>query len=64
VSAVQTLWTDVLATALADAGIAICVVSPGSRSTPIVTALARSQRFELPVIIDERAAGFYALGAA
>lgn len=63
-SAIQTLWTDVLATALADAGVTVCAVSPGSRSTPLVTALARSRRFELPVIIDERAAGFFALAAA
>jgi 2-succinyl-5-enolpyruvyl-6-hydroxy-3-cyclohexene-1-carboxylate synthase len=64
VSAVQTLWTEVLATALADAGVALCVVSPGSRSTPLVTALARGKRLELPVIVDERAAGFFALAAA
>lgn len=63
-SAIQTLWTEVLATALADAGVSVCVVSPGSRSTPLVTALARSKRFELPVIVDERAAGFFALAAA
>jgi 2-succinyl-5-enolpyruvyl-6-hydroxy-3-cyclohexene-1-carboxylate synthase len=63
-AAVQTLWTEVLATALADAGVAVCAVSPGSRSTPLVTALARSRRFELPAIVDERAAGFFALAAA
>jgi 2-succinyl-5-enolpyruvyl-6-hydroxy-3-cyclohexene-1-carboxylate synthase len=64
VNALQTLWTEVLATALADAGVAVCAVSPGSRSAPLVTALARSRRFELPVIIDERAAAFFALAAA
>lgn len=63
-NALQTLWTEVLATALADAGVAVCAVSPGSRSAPLVTALARSKRFELPVLIDERAAGFFALAAA
>lgn len=63
-NAIQTLWTEVLATALADAGVTVCAVSPGSRSAPLVTALARSKRFELPVIIDERAAGFFALAAA
>lgn len=63
----QTLWTDVLTTALADAGVELCVVSPGSRSTPLVAALARSGRFDgarIKIIIDERAAGFYALSAA
>ncbi|MEZ4362287.1 MAG: 2-succinyl-5-enolpyruvyl-6-hydroxy-3-cyclohexene-1-carboxylic-acid synthase [Kofleriaceae bacterium] len=63
-SAVQTLWTEVLASALADAGVRLCVVSPGSRSTPLVLALAACRRFELEVVIDERAAGFYALAAA
>lgn len=66
-SFLQTAWTDVWATALADAGVEVCVVSPGSRSTPLVAALARSRRFDgaaMPVIIDERAAGFYALAVA
>jgi 2-succinyl-5-enolpyruvyl-6-hydroxy-3-cyclohexene-1-carboxylate synthase len=41
-----------------------CVVSPGSRSTPLVAALVADGRFALPTIIDERAAAFYALGIA
>ena len=61
---VQTLWADVLVATLADAGVTTCVVSPGSRSTPLVAALASAGRFELPTIIDERAAAFYALGCA
>lgn len=63
-SAAQTLWTDVVVAALAEAGVVGCVVSPGSRSTPLVTALARHGRLPVSVIIDERAAAFYALGAA
>jgi 2-succinyl-5-enolpyruvyl-6-hydroxy-3-cyclohexene-1-carboxylate synthase len=62
--AVQTLWTELLVATLADAGVRTCVVSPGSRSTPLVTALAGESRIELPTIIDERAAAFYALGVA
>ncbi len=63
-SAVQTLWADLIASTLAAAGVRVCVVSPGSRSTPLVTALAQEPRLALPTIIDERAAAFYALGAA
>jgi 2-succinyl-5-enolpyruvyl-6-hydroxy-3-cyclohexene-1-carboxylate synthase len=61
---VQTLWAELLVATLADAGVTTCVVSPGSRSTPLVAALASDGRLELPTIIDERAAAFYALGLA
>ncbi len=62
-AAVQTVWAELVAGSLADAGVEDVVVSPGSRSTPLAVALAR-----LPVrvhaIVDERAAGFFALGLA
>ena len=63
-AAVQTIWANLVAATLADAGITTCVVSPGSRSTPLVLALAIEPRLALVTIIDERAAAFYALGAA
>jgi 2-succinyl-5-enolpyruvyl-6-hydroxy-3-cyclohexene-1-carboxylate synthase len=63
-AAVQTLWAELIVGTLADAGVATCVVSPGSRSTPLVTALAADGRLQLPTIIDERAAAFFALGIA
>ena len=63
-AATQTLWAELIAATLADAGIRLCVVSPGSRSTPLIAALIADGRLELPTIIDERAAAFYALGAA
>lgn len=63
-AAVQTLWSELVAATLADAGVRTCVISPGSRSTPLVLALAADARMELPTIIDERAAAFFALGVA
>ncbi len=38
--------------------------SPGSRNTPIVLTLAREERLQRWSHVDERAAGFFALGAA
>lgn len=61
---IQTLWADVIACTLRDAGVPLVVISPGSRSTPLVAALERARHPNLVTIIDERAAAFYALGAA
>ncbi len=62
--AIQTIWAELIVGTLADAGVTTCVVSPGSRSTPLVAALAADGRLETPTLIDERAAAFFALGAA
>jgi 2-succinyl-5-enolpyruvyl-6-hydroxy-3-cyclohexene-1-carboxylate synthase len=61
---VQAMWAQLFVDSLVAAGIRTCVISPGSRSTPLVTALVADGRLDLPVIIDERAAAFFALGVA
>jgi len=43
-------------------GVEHAVVAPGSRSTPMAIALAGDDRVAVHVVLDERAAGFTALG--
>ena len=49
---------------LARCGVRHAVLSPGSRSTPLAIALWRQPAIEVSVIVDERSAGFFAVGAA
>jgi 2-succinyl-5-enolpyruvyl-6-hydroxy-3-cyclohexene-1-carboxylate synthase len=49
---------------LARCGLRHAVLSPGSRSTPLAVALWRQAEIDVTVIVDERSAGFFALGAA
>jgi len=49
---------------LARCGLRHAVLSPGSRSTPLAVALWRQAEIETTVIVDERSAAFFAVGAA
>lgn len=60
----QTEWSALLFKSLADAGVRDIVISPGSRSTPLVVAAVREPRLARHSVIDERAAAFFALGQA
>jgi 2-succinyl-5-enolpyruvyl-6-hydroxy-3-cyclohexene-1-carboxylate synthase len=57
-------WARLLVDSLVRAGVREAVVSPGSRSTPIVLAVSRHDTLAVHSIIDERSAAFFALGAA
>lgn len=61
---VNTLWASVLVETLARSGVRQAVVSPGSRSTPLTMALAAHAEIEAIPVLDERSAGFFALGLA
>jgi 2-succinyl-5-enolpyruvyl-6-hydroxy-3-cyclohexene-1-carboxylate synthase len=60
---IQTAWFRVALAALRDAGVRTLVVSPGSRSTPLVAG-AIAAELELVSVTDERSAAHFALGRA
>ncbi|HEU4736820.1 MAG TPA: 2-succinyl-5-enolpyruvyl-6-hydroxy-3-cyclohexene-1-carboxylic-acid synthase [Solirubrobacterales bacterium] len=60
----NTALASAFAEELARGGLRRAVVSPGSRSTPLAVALWRQPGIDVSVIVDERSAAFFALGAA
>ncbi len=57
-------WARLLVETLAAAGVRDVIISPGSRSTPFVWSALEQRQLRCHVLIDERAAGFFALGQA
>jgi 2-succinyl-5-enolpyruvyl-6-hydroxy-3-cyclohexene-1-carboxylate synthase len=53
-----------IAEGLVDAGVTDVIVCPGSRSTPLALATRAHPGLRVRVLLDERAAGFFALGLA
>ncbi len=60
----NTLWARVLVDELARAGLKQVVISPGSRSAALVFQFALHPGIADHSVVDERAAGFFALGMA
>jgi len=61
---IQFLWARGILETLVQTGVRCFVVSPGSRSTPFVLALATTREIVVHRILDERSAGFFAVGYA
>lgn len=59
---IQSLWGDLIVEELVRNGVEHFVVCPGSRSTPLVQAVARHPDARATIWNDERGGGFHALG--
>lgn len=55
-------WARRIVGALVESGLAEAEVAPGSRSAPLVLAMAEFPELRVRVHLDERSAGFFALG--
>ena len=63
-SNVNTLWSSILVVTLVRLGLKTAIICPGSRSSPLTVAFANNCEVETIPILDERSAGFFALGRA
>jgi 2-succinyl-5-enolpyruvyl-6-hydroxy-3-cyclohexene-1-carboxylate synthase len=59
-----TAYTAAFVNELVQTGVCDVVVSPGSRSTPMAMMLAEHPNMKVHILVDERSAGFFALGMA
>jgi 2-succinyl-5-enolpyruvyl-6-hydroxy-3-cyclohexene-1-carboxylate synthase len=57
-------WGRMAAEVLSRCGVERVVLSPGSRSTPLALGFAQCAALEVTPVLDERSAGFLALGMA
>lgn len=57
-------WAHLLMDSFARCGVTDVIITPGSRSTPYVLAAVRHPAMRCTSLIDERVAGFHALGMA
>jgi 2-succinyl-5-enolpyruvyl-6-hydroxy-3-cyclohexene-1-carboxylate synthase len=60
----NTVWASILVETLHRLGLMTAIICPGSRSTPLAIAFAQHQQIEAIPVLDERSAGFFALGIA
>lgn len=60
----NSLWASILAETLFRCGLEHAVISPGSRSTPLTLAFVSHPGINTIPVLDERSAGFFALGLA
>ena len=61
-AATQSVWARLLLDGFVQAGVREVIISPGSRSTPFVLAAHQHPELRCRDILDERSAGFFALG--
>lgn len=64
VGSINASWSAALVDGLVGAGVVHVVISPGSRSTPLALSCLRHPSLTCKVLLDERAAAFFALGLA
>jgi 2-succinyl-5-enolpyruvyl-6-hydroxy-3-cyclohexene-1-carboxylate synthase len=59
-----TAYTAAFVNELVQTGVCDVVISPGSRSTPMAMMMAEHPKVKVHILVDERSAGFFALGMA